>query len=357
MIFYNILNALIESEFDIRKLLFSDLLGFSSKSAKKYMESSMSVGSRQFNQLNNRLSQLKVKSKDDVTGLLAEELLNVHTSIIENKPHVMSSSRDGYELAILNECKKLNVTASDLELDDIPWHYSISFVDSVSLPFRTYGAESITEELIYSNFPYNVYEKNKVDYYLKKSQQEGGIKKEDEVSVTMIFDAFIAVMAAIYLDIKRQNEILYDGGMDFWQGFFEGAWTSDNAQAYFFIRIRERSGKRTYDEFYQYLANEVFTGLDFESVKTNYKRWCKTGSIKKEQWMRLVGTNDLLSEEYILIRLEFSLAVLFQQLKTIISETNINFSLDDFKVDLIRWCDAIESEFPLGNWQPFKATS
>lgn len=86
MIFYNILNALIESEFGMRKLLFSDLLGFSSKAAKKYMESPMTVGSRQFNQLNNRLSQLKVKNKDNVTGLLAEELLNAHTSIINNKP-------------------------------------------------------------------------------------------------------------------------------------------------------------------------------------------------------------------------------------------------------------------------------
>jgi hypothetical protein len=357
MIFYNILNALIESEFDMRKLLFSDLLGFSGKSAKKYMESPMSVGSRQFTQLNNRLSQLKVKNKDDVTGLLAEELLNLHTSIIENKPHVMSSFRDGYELGVLNECKKMNVTASDLELDDSPWHYSISFIDSVSLPFRTYGSESITEELIYSNFPYSVYEKNNIDYYLKKSQQEGGIKREDEVLVNMIIDAFIAVMAAIYLDIKRQNEILYDGGMGFWPSFFEGAWSSDSAQAYFFIRIRERSDKRTYDEFYQNLANEVFTGLDFESVKTNYKRWCKTGSIKKEQWMRLVGTNDLLSEEYILIRLKFSLAVLFQQLKTVISETNSSFSLDDFNADLIKWCDAIKAEFPLGNWQPFKAAN
>jgi hypothetical protein len=357
MIFYNILNALIESEFGMRKLLFSDLLGFSSKAAKKYMESPMTVGSRQFNQLNNRLSQLKVKNKDNVTGLLAEELLNAHTSIIDNKPYVMPSSRDGCELAILNECNKLNISASDLELDDIPWHYSLSFVDSVSLPFRTYGAESITEELIYSNFPYNVYEKNKIDSFLKESRQKGGIKKENLASVNMVVDAFVAVMAAIYLDIKRQNEILYDGGMDFWQGFFKGAWTSDNAQAYFFIRIRERSGKRTYDEFYQYLANEVFTGLDFESVKTNYKRWCKTGSIKKEQWMRLIGTNDLFSEEYILIRLKFSLAVLFQQLKTIIRETNINFSLDNFKFDLVKWCDAIEAEYPLGNWQPFKATS
>jgi hypothetical protein len=262
MIFYNILNALIESEFGMRKLLFSDLLGFSSKAAKKYMESPMTVGSRQFNQLNNRLSQLKVKNKDNVTGLLAEELLNAHTSIINNKPYVMPSSRDGCELAILNECNKLNISASDLELDDIPWHYSLSFVDSVSLPFRSYRDDPISEELIYSNFPYNVYEKNKIDSFLKESRQEGGLKKANLVSVNMVIDAFVAVMAAIYLDIKRQNEILYEGGMNFWPGFFEGAWSSDSAQAYFLIRIRERSDKRTYDEFYQDLANEVFTGLD-----------------------------------------------------------------------------------------------
>jgi hypothetical protein len=73
--------------------------------------------------------------------------------------------------------------------------------------------------------------------------------------------------------------------------------------------------------------------------------------------MRLVGTNYLLSEKYILIRLKFSLAVLFQQLKTVISETNSSFSLDDFNADLIKWCDVIEAEFPLGNWQPFKAAN
>ena len=355
MFFINVIDAILNSQFNIKKVLFEEYLGISSKTANKYLTISIPIKSRQFTQVKNRLKHSSERVGSPLATELAKIMLNSFEAIETGAVTTFPGIRDGCELSIRNLCEEYSVDPTDLNLWPHPFHYSFCFIDAAGLPRRQITSSPIDYCAILSTFPYNAISNNDSHYCLDISEHPDFSPLDDARFNCVFKESISGVMAAMYLDFERHRESLNQDMAIFWE-FVKQAWGEENTAAFFFKFKRKNSEFNTHEAFYKDLSKR-FKGMDLESVKTSYKRWCKTGSLKNEQWLKLAGVEDEINDEYISLRFWFILAQLLKEVRRVGVQSNPDYGFDDFYADLMRWCEVIKKELPFESWQPFKAAS
>lgn len=353
MYFLSVIDAIGKSQFNIEKMVFVDMLGVSSKTAKKYLNLSTSIKSRQFTQIKNTFKYASQHTDDFIKVKLSEYMLNAMEAAETESEYTMLGIKDGYELAIEDTCKKEGISPTDLDYKLNLFHYSMCFIDEASLPRRKITCEPIDWPSILGAFPYNVIPESELNYCKELDGRTDFNCFSDSRFNEVFKESFLGVMAAVYLDLEHYC-LLFNKDTASFRDFFRQTWSKKNASAFFFEFLRNNSVFSTHEEFYKDM-NKKFPKLDLESVKTNYKRWCRTGSLKDEQWLKLAGGE--IGEEYAFLRLWFVAANLLEDVKQFGALAKQDYSIDDFEKDLTRWCEIIKKELPFVSWQPFKAAS
>ncbi|MEY8240867.1 MAG: hypothetical protein RPT25_11015 [Cycloclasticus sp.] len=286
---------------------------------------------------------------------MSKAVLNGFEAIEAESVFTFPGIKDGCEFALINISRECGVDPASLGLWPHPLHYSFCFIDAAGLPHRQITHTPIDWSSILNTFPYSAISKNDSCYCLGISEEPEFIPSEDARFNDVFKESILGVMAAMYLDFERYRVSL-DKNMDIFWEFVKQAWHKENTAAFFFIFQRKNSGFSTHEEFYVNLS-ENFPGMDMESVKTNFKRWCRTGSLKDDQWLKLASAEGVINDEYIFLRFWFVLAMILKDVKRVGILANPDYCFDDFQADLMRWCEVIKKELPLESWQPFKAAS
>jgi hypothetical protein len=357
MIFSRVIEHVFDKEFNLKQRVFTDYLGFTKKTTRKYFNGGLKEG-RGLNQFVMRLNSIKRSSKSNLVKYISSEFLRVFESLsgkvnYTDQP-VMHSFVDGYRFGITETCKELNVNP-DMYLSSLPSvFYSMNFIDAVHHPFRS-GPFDITPENFESLvFPYNKLSKHDVDRYFNVVS----LKDRPHVSNAgpevhrLLKETFAGILASISLDLER----LGTSGIDIESHFLESNWGESNIVAKYFCWFRDSSGCNTHDQFYGILA-ENFHNIDFESVKTNYKRWCKTGRLKKEQLFKLSESISNIDNGEVQFFMQYIMTVFLQFLKEVLEECSIEYTYESFKLDVNKWKGWIKAEYPLESWQPSKAAN
>ena len=355
MFFINVIDAILLSQTNIKKFLFEDLMGVSSKTANKYLTASVQIKSRQFTQFKNSFKYLSERAGNPMANMLGKVMLGAFEAVESNSEITMPGIKYGCEYSIKNSCEEYAGDNANLNLQAHSLHYSFCFIDAATLPRRKMSNRPTDWSTILGAFPYNAIYESDSYYCLDISDNPEFDPAEDARFNSVFKESILAVMAAMYLDIDRQCLLL---GIDtaIHLEFVEQAWNKENTAAFFFEFWREVSEFNTHEEFYKDLSIN-FQDMDLESVKTNFKRWCKTGSLKDEQWLKLAGVENEINEKYIYLRFLYVWAVILKEAKHFGKLSDPGYCFDDFHEDLIRWCEVIKKELPLDSWQPFKAAS
>ncbi len=355
MFFINVIDAILFSQFNFKKFLFEDFIGISTKTANKYLTLSVPVKSRQFTQIKNTLKHSSQRAGKPMATEVSKIMLSAFEAIETNSVMIMPGIRKGCELSIENICKQYDIDPASPELWPHPFHYSFCFIDAAGLPRRQITHRPVEWSSILGTFPYSAISESD-SYYCLDISEHPDFSPSDDARFNGVFKESISgVMAAMYLDFERHRESLNQDMAIFWE-FVKQAWDEENTAAFFFKFKRKNSRFNTHEAFYKDLSKR-FTGMDLESVKTSYKRWCKTGSLKDEQWLKLAGVEDEINDEYISLRFWFILAQILKEVRRVGVQSNPDYGFDGFYADLMRWCEVIKKELPFESWQPFKAAS
>lgn len=353
--FTNIIDALVQSELNLGKILFEDGMGVSTKTAKKYLKLSVPLKSRQYTEFKKTVKNASQRTDATLAVQIMGEMANLLEAIETDSEYTMPGIKYGCHLGMIEAAKHAGVDPNELELGVNPLHYSISFIEAASLPHRRFTHDPLSWPTILSAFPYNVVPQVESYYCIEVSEKSGLNLETDSRYSEVIKESILGIMAAMYLDLE-QYILSNDMDINFFWEFVNKAWGQANPSAFFFTFLRNSSDFSSHEEFYKALS-ERFRGMDLDSVKTNYKRWCKTGSLKNEQWIKIAGADDEINEEYLFLRLSFLLAKLIVNVRRVGSLSVPNYNAEDFQRDLMRWCEVIEKELPFESWQPFQTAS
>ena len=357
MMFNRIAEYLLVYELKFPQKIFVERLGFSRKSARKYFSGGIADEGRGINQFISRLRKVSESSVSSSTKFISEFLVNdleYRVGKNKNEAPFVECFKYGYCMSIYDECKTLNIDPTEF-LETVPQcYYSMMFIDAVSLPYNC-GSYGIDQERFPSlGFPYNILSNPDVEQYFNviSLKDRPDISAAGDEVYRMLKDSFVGLLAAISLDLDR----LIDQGSPVGAPFFEDTWEEENIMASYFKWIRNNSGCKTHEEFYSCIAR-YFPNIEYESVKTNYKRWCKTGKLKNNQLSMLSGIMNNKENGEILFYMQYISILLLQLFKTVLKECGVEYSYDLFKSDLTRWKNLIVEEYPVASWQPFKAAS
>ena len=352
MFFKGVIESIIKSKFNMEKIIFGDLIGLSERSVRDLKNNSdIDIPSRRHTQLVNRIDTSIKRSPEKAFLLEYIKDLFEMSSEINEIPYL--GAKKGFEAAILSQLNDGEVLDSD-SLETPHFYYIFNLIDLVYEPLFQLGIERIDNLL--EHFPYNALGGENFNYCVDKIKGSEGFSDKDTRLFNSVVNSFVAVLAAIYLDVERYNKIELDKDLSSFRRLIEEAWSSGNSSAYFFRFSRDELNFNTHEEFYDALSHN-FPDTDKETVKRNYKRWCKTGKIDRQQWQNLSGSEDPNSEQPVITELKHTFISLLDDVKNYACEHGHEYEVEDFLSDLDRWCTEIKHNISLDSWQPFKTAS
>ena len=350
--FKGVIESIIKSKFNMEKFIFSDLIGLSERCVRDLKKDpDISIPSKRHTQLINRIDTSIKRAPEN--GFILKHIKEL-LEISEGKNEIpYFGAKKGFEEGVLSQLKE----GGTLDVDSLEaphFYYIFNFVDLVHEPLFKDKAGRIDNLSEY--FPYSALGDDEVKYCINKIRSPEGYCNKDSVLFNSILNSFVAVLSAIYLDVERYNKIELDKDLSSFRRLIEKAWGSGNSSAYFFRFSRDELNFNTHEEFYDALSHN-FPDTDKETVKRNYKRWCKTGKIDRQQWQYLSGSEDPNSEQSVITELKHTFISLLDEIKKFASENGHEYEVKDFLTDLDRWCLEIKKNVRLDSWQPFKAAS
>ncbi len=357
MMFNRVIEYVFDKEFNVKQRAYSNYLGFSPKTTRNYLKNGIKKG-RMLNQFILRLKNVRGSSKSNIAKFFSGELINAFEFISGDKGAadqiLMSGAVDGYCFGVADACQEMSVEPTQYLNALPPAFYFMHFIDSVNLPFRTSVFDITSENFDSLSFPYNRLSKTDATQYFRIQ----GLTKRPHAKdagpevFQLLKESFSGVVASIALDTERLACSEFEADSN----FLKSAWDEGNIVAQYFSWLRESTDCKTHDEFYKRLA-ESFPNINSDSVETNFKRWCKTGSLKNGQLLKL---GEAMSNEHngeTLFFMQYLMAVILQFMKEVLDECAIEYPYESFKLDVRKWKEWIKVEYPLENWQPTKATS
>jgi hypothetical protein len=351
--FKGVIDSIIKSKFNMDKFIFGDLIGLSERSVRDLRKNpDIDISSKRHTQLINRINAEIMRSSEN--GFMLEHIRNLIEKPSEENEVLWIGARKGFEAAVLNQLMSDEVLLDVDRLEAPPFYYIFNFVDLVHEPLFKYKAGRIDNLSEY--FPYSALGDDEVKYGINKIRSSEGYCNKDSLLFNSILNSFVAVLAAIYLDVERYNKIELDKDLSSFRRLIKEAWGSGNSSAYFFRFSRDELNFSTHEEFYDALSRN-FPDTDKETVKRNYKRWCKTGKIDRQQWQNLSGSEDPNSAQPMITELKHTFISLLDNIKSLAGEHGHEYEVEDFLADLDRWCLEIKNNVSLDSWQPFKTAS
>jgi hypothetical protein len=352
MFFKGVIESIIKSKFNMEKFIFGDLIGLSERSVRDLKKNpDISISSKRHRQLINRIDSSISRSSEN------SFILKYFKSFFENASELGEipwfGAKKGFEEGVLSQLKE----GGTLDVDSLEaphFYYAFNFLDLVYEPLFQLKVERIDNLL--EHFPYSALGDEELKYCIDKIKGSEEFCDKDSLLFNSIVNSFVAVLAAIYLDVERYNKVELDKDMSSYRRLIEEAWGSGNSSAYFFRFSRDELNFNTHEDFYDALSVN-YPDTDQETVKRNYKRWCKTGKIDRQQWQYLSGNGDPNSEQALITELKHTFISLLDEIKNFAGEHGHEYDVEDFLSDLDRWCSEIKNNVSLDSWQPFKAAS
>lgn len=350
--FKGVIESIIKSMFNMEKFIFGDLIGLSERSVRDLKKNpDISIPSKRYSQLINRIDSSISRSSENSFILKYFKIFFENASELGEIPWF--GAKKGFEEGVLSQLKEGGMLDAD-SLEVLHFYYVFNFLDLVYEPLFQLKAERI--DTLSEHFPYSALGDKEFKYCIEKIKSSEEFCDKHPLLFNSIANSFVAVLAAIYLDVERYNKIELDKDVSSFRRLIEGAWGSDNSSAYFFKFSRDDLDFNTHEDFYDALSNN-FPDTDKETVKRNYKRWCKTGKIDRQQWQYLSGDGDPYSEQAIISELKHTFISLIDDIKKFAGEHGHEYEVEDFLSDLDRWCTEIKRNISLDSWQPFKTAS
>lgn len=358
MIYRNVILGILNDQFNFDSFLLQDVIGYSERSVRSFKSnSSMEVGSKKFTQFKNRLSHRanKVSKGEDWFGLevIAEIFCEYESDAKPPKSVATRGMLRGVQ-SVLDERPEV-FELGDFEMAAPHGFYTLSFLDRVTDPFIE--AADQTDDVwsyVLNEWPYRVLPTSLTKHYLSTVTDSDNLDFSDEQVVFVLYDAVIAVMACLYLDLARINLKVQNKGMNNFDKGVSEAWSAESVSGHWFVLIRNQFGFETHEQFYEYCSDNLFTHLTPEAVRTSYKRWIKGTVPKLKQWKLLAGWNNDNPDVYfdlIVMRSQYIFLELLGMLRTNIIEHDVDWSFDKIWDRLDYWCDTIKTEISLDEWQ------
>ena len=350
MFFKGVIEKIINSKFDIDQFLFGDLIGLSERTVRNLKKDpDIKIPSKRHTQLMGRIDNSIKKSTEK--GLILKYVKSLLEKPINENEIAFLGSLDSFKAV------STNLLNSGIDIDTLGTPhclYSMSFLDLVYKPLFKLRVDELGG--LAEHFPYSSLSKEEFNYYVDKVKKSEPFCNDDPLLFRSVVNSFVAVLAAMYMDVERYNRLELDKDISSFRRLISEAWSSENSSAYFFKFSRKELNYKTHEEFYNALSVN-FPNHDKETVKRNYKRWCKTGKIDRRQWPYLTGAGGNWDEITIIEELKHTFISLLDEIKGFALEHDVEYSSDDFLEDLDRWCSEIEANVSLDSWQPAKATS
>lgn len=348
VIFKEVIYSIISSKINIEQYLFGDLVGLSERTVRSIKSNPrLEVPSKRHTQLKNRIDHSIVYSPGN--KLLLETIKKFFEVDSKTAELPWVSATKSFEASIASHLKGDQNLPENL-LKQLPFQYSLNFLDMVDEPLYKYIKSTDFIGEISQHFPYSVLGDERNRYFHEKYKESRQSIFSDEKISKVVLDSTIAVLAALFLDMQECKKVLLNQDMQSFRKLINEAWGSENPAAYYFKFYRREKGYKTHEDFYSAISKN-FPNTDIETVKRNYKRWCQTGKIDRQQWRYFAGGKKELSTAAILAEAEHTIIGLLPEIKALANLNHQKYYSSNFLADLDKWCFEIKKNIKLESWQ------